>query len=499
MRKIIKILTSKTLILGLFILAQLFFLGFVVTRLINDEYIGIYLNWFFAIISIFIVIHVVSSDMNPEYKIAWIIPILALPVFGTFFYLLYHQNNVTKKTLENYFNITKTRNKLLKNIPNELKYKEILYLNNNGWRYYRNSNVKILKSGEEKLTKLLIDLKNAKEFILMEYFILSKGRVYDQIFDVLKQKAKEGVEIKIIYDDFGSADRLPFNFRKKMKLEGIETIPFNRMNLRLNFAMNYRTHRKIVVIDNKVAYTGGINIGDEYNNYVERFGQWHDASFRITGNAVWSFTLIFLENWNFSVKDRVEYINYYREGDVKSNEVVAPFADNPIEDRQITKSALLYLINEAKEEILITTPYLILDNELMTALKLAAKSGVKVKIVIPGIADKKLVYLVTELYAQGLVKNGVEIYKYKPGFIHSKLYLFDNKKAIIGTTNLDFRSLYLHFENNVLIYNSPVINEIYNYIIDAINISDLQSEDDLEKNFLIKTLQQILRGFSAIL
>src|SRR5690554_6550214 len=141
-------------------------------------------------------------------------------------------------------------------------------MNNNILHYYKNSNIKILKTGKKKLEKILINLKNAKEFILIEYFILYKGRVYDQIFDVLKQKAKEGVEIKIIYDDFGSADRLPFNFRKKMKLEGIETIPFNRMNLRLNFAMNYRTHRKIVVIDNKVAYTGGINIADEYNNYV---------------------------------------------------------------------------------------------------------------------------------------------------------------------------------------------------------------------------------------
>ena len=500
MRRIVKILTSKVLILGLFLLIQLLFLGFIIDRLVNDELIGIYINMFFNILSILIVIHVVSSDMNPEYKIAWIIPILALPVFGTFFYLLYHQNNITTKRKNKYFQIMADRNNLLQGVPNELDYREIKYLNNNGWRYYRNSSIDLLPSGEAKINALIKDLENAEEFILMEYFIISKGITFDKIFDVLIRKANAGLDVKIIYDDFGSADRIPFNFRKKMQKEGIEIIPFNRMNIHLNFAMNYRTHSKIIVIDNKIAYTGGINIGDEYANYYQRFGHWHDASVRITGDAVWSFTLIFLENWNFSTKDFLDYTKYYRKNNVVSNEVIAPFADNPIEDRQITKSALLYLINEAKEEILISSPYLILDNELVTALKLAAKSGVDVKIVIPGIADKKLVYLVSESFALDLAKSDVKIYKYIPGFIHSKLYLFDNKKAIVGTSNLDFRSLYLHFENNVLIYNSPFLNELREFLISTINSSKLQSVEDLEKNsIIIRLLQSILRGFSATL
>lgn len=500
MKKVLKIVLSKSFVIGLLILAQLVFLGFLIDRLVNNKLIGIYIHTFFIILSIIVVIFVVSSNINPEYKIAWIIPLLAFPVFGTFFYLLYHQNNITPKRIEKYNKIVADRNKLLKSIPNELDYKEIVYLNNNGWRYYRNSKIELLSSGQEKLDKLLIDLNNASEFILIEYFIISKGKMYTQIFDVLKKKAKEGVEIKIIYDDFGSVDNLPFNFKHKMKKCGIDVIPFNRINFHLNFSMNYRTHRKIVVIDNKIAYTGGINIGDEYINDYKRFGHWHDSSFRITGSAVWSLTLIFLENWNFSSKNQVDYDKYYREYEVNSNEILAPFADNPIEDYLITKSALLYLIGEAKSEILITTPYLILDNEIITALKLAVKSGVDVKIIIPGIPDKKLVYLVSESYALDLVKAGVKIYKYKPGFIHSKMYLFDNKKAIVGTTNLDFRSLYLHFENNVLVYNSPVLNEIRKYILDTIKNSEIQSIESLKKNKLIvKFVQSILRGFSPSL
>lgn len=500
MRKILKILTSKVLFIGLFVLFQLLFLFFIVDKLINDDLIGIYLQLFFTIISFFIILRVVSSDINPEYKIAWIIPVLAFPIFGTFFYLLYHQNNITSKRKKEYSNIITNRSILLNDVPNELDYKEIKYLNKNGWRYYRNSKINMLESGEIKLESLLKDLKEAKSFILIEYFILSKGKMFDSIMEVLFEKAKEGIDIKIIYDDFGSADTLPFNFRKKMKNAGIDAIPFNPINFHLNFSMNYRTHRKIVVIDNKIAYTGGINIGDEYCNYINRFGHWHDAAFKIEGSAVWSLTLIFLESWNFSSKNKLDYNKYYIPHKVKSNEVIAPFADNPIENREITKSALLYLINEAKEEILITSPYLILDNEIVTALKLAAKSGVNVNIVLPGIADKKLVFLVTESFALDLAKSGINIYKYIPGFLHSKLYLFDRSKAIVGTTNLDFRSLYLHFENNVLIYESEALNQIANFINTTISQSKLMSVETLtKKSLIIRTLQAILRGFSATL
>lgn len=500
MKKILKFLTSKVLIIGLFLLLQLLFLGFIVDKLIKNEMVGIYLQLFFNILSFFIILRIVSSDINPEYKISWIIPVLALPVFGTFFYLLYHQNNVTKKRKRIYNEIITDRNTLLNEIPNELDYKEIKYLNKNGWRYYRNSKINLLNSGEEKLESLIKDLKKAEKFIFLEYFIISKGKMFDKIIDVLIERAQSGVEVKIIYDDFGSANTIPFNFKRRMNSFGIEVVAFNPITFHLNFSMNYRTHRKIVVIDNKIAYTGGINIGDEYANYINRFGHWHDSSVRIEGEAVWSLTLIFLESWNFSNKIKLTYTDYYKEYKVLSDQVIAPFADNPIEDRQITKSALLFLIGEARKEILISSPYLILDNEIVTALKLSAKSGVKVSIVLPKNPDKKLVYLVTESFALDLAKAGVNIYKYTPGFIHAKLYLFDGKKAIVGTSNLDFRSLYLHFENNVLVYNSPFLKEVEDYIIGSINVSELETVKSLtKKSAIIRILQDIIRGFSAML
>ena len=497
MRKLIKMLTSKVIILGLFLLVQLVFLIFLFNALINDEMIGIYLHFFFLALSILIVLHIISSNINPEYKIAWLIPILAFPVF----YIFYHQNNVRPKVRNKFRQIKAKRKFLLNKIPNSLDYKEINYLNNNGWRYYRNTVTKFLPSGEEKLKSLLIDLENAEKFILLEYYILAQGYMFDQIMEILERKAKDGLEVKIIYDDMGSADRLPFNFVKKLKLKGIEARPFNRMSLHLNFAMNYRTHRKIVIIDNKVAYTGGINIGDEYINRDSKLGHWQDSAIRIEGEAVWSLTLTYLENWNFSnKKDTIEYEPYQITHSVESNEVVAPFADNPIEDKQIARAMFLYLIGEAKDEILITSPYLILDNELQTALMLASKAGVKIKIVIPNIPDKRSVYLVTESYALTLLDMGIEIYKYNPGFIHSKLFVVDNKKAIIGTSNLDFRSLYLNFENNIYLYNSKEISNITNYINDSISQSTLMKKEDLEKNsFIVKTIQNIARGFSALL
>lgn len=499
MRKILKFLTSKMFSIGLIVLIQLVFLGFILHNLVNDDLIGIYLNVFLNIVAFFIVLKITTSDINPEYKIAWLIPILVTPIFGTFFYILYYRNNIKPKYKNKFHSIISDRKDLLMEVPNKLQFKEINYLNNNGWRYYRNTTSLFLASGEEKLEQLLKDLKEAKEFILMEYFIISKGYMFEQIMNVLIEKAKEGVKVKLIYDDLGSADRLPLNFRKKLKKYGIIAYAFNPMSFHINFGNNYRSHRKIVVIDNKVGFTGGVNIGDEYINKVTRFGHWQDSAIRIEGRAVWSLTLTFLENWNFITKENINYLDYKIDYSVESEEVIAPFADNPIENKQITKSMLLYLIGEAKHEILITSPYLILDSEFLLSLKMAAKSGVKVKIVIPKVPDKKIVYLVTESYALELAKYGIEIYKYD-GFIHAKLYVFDNNKAIVGTSNLDFRSLYLHFENNIYLYNSKTVTNVTNYINNSILNSSFESVESLTKDsYTVRFLQAVFRGFSPIL
>lgn len=500
MRKIVKLLTSKILISGLIFLAQLIFIYFLFNQLVNNEFIGVYIHFLFIGLSVIIVLHINSSTLNPEYKIAWLVPIIAFPVFGTFFYLFYKQNNVSKRKTKRYLEAISKRKSYIGDPIDDLSFKEITYLNRSGWRYYLNTKSHFIASGEEKLNLMIADLKKAEKFILLEYYIVSKGFMFNQIFNVLKEKAQNGVLVYVLYDDFGSADKLPLNFRKNMEKFGIIAVPFNRMSFHINFAMNYRSHRKITVIDNKVAYTGGINIGDEYINKAKKNVHWHDSAIRLEGEAVWALTLTFLENWNFSSKQKLTSLDFKIDHKVKSNEIIAPFADEPIENLQIARSLFLYLINEAKEEILITTPYLILDSEIQTALKLASQSGVKIKIVIPKIPDKKIIYLVTEAYALKLHNVNVEIYKYNPGFIHSKLFVIDNKKAVIGTSNLDFRSLYLNFENNVYLYNSKSVNDITNYINQAISNSKLMTMEDLEKkSLIIKTLQAIFKGFSPLL
>lgn len=502
MKKFIKFLTSKTFIIGIFLLFQLFFLFFLVYKLSNDSLVGIYVHILFAILAGLIVLNIISSNENPTYKLAWIVPVLAFPIFGAFFYIFYHQSNLNKPTIKKHQMITSKRSNHLLNHNIFINEKETNYLNKTGWRYYENTQTKFFPSGEAKFEQLIIDLKTAEKFIFMEYFIMSNGYLFNEIINILIEKANQGVEVKIIYDDFGSADRLPYRFRQKMAKHNIEVINFNPMRIHLNFVMNYRDHRKIVVIDNKIGYTGGINIGDEYINKVERFGHWNDAAIKLEGEAVWSLTLTFIENWNFSVKKdkKLTFKNYYIPYKVKTDGIVAPFADNPVDNIHITRNLFLYLINSAKKDILITTPYLIFDNELNTALKLAVKSGIKVKIIIPKIPDKKLVYSVTEAYALELVEAGVEVYKYSPGFIHSKTLIVDSKKAIIGTTNLDYRSLYLHFENNVYLYNNSAINDMLNYFNNTLAKSELQTVDSLKrKNFIRKIIQAILTGFAPIL
>lgn len=500
MKKIIKFLTSKILILGISFLAQLAFLAFLVYKLSENNLIGVYIHGGLLVASFFVILHLLACDINVEFKIAWLLPITLFPIFGTFFYLFYRSNNIRPKKKQRFLNCTIKRKNYLEENKNNFGFKEINYLNSLDWPYFNNTKTTYIDSGEEKLEMLLEDLKKAERFIFIEYFIITKGYMYEQIINVLEEKAKEGVIVKIIYDDFGSATKLPYRFKKKMKKSNIEAIAFNKMTFHINFALNYRNHKKIIIIDNKIAYTGGINIGDEYINKIQRFGHWKDSAIKIEGEAVKSILLSFIESYNFISKTPIKYEDFYIDYKIRSKEVVAPFTDNPIEDKQAMKNLLLYLINEAKQEINITTPYLILDTEISTALKLAVKSGVKVNIIIPGIPDKKLVYLVTEKNAYDLSVEGINIYKYNNGFVHSKMFVADNNKAIIGTSNLDFRSLYLHFENNVYLYNSESINAITSSIYETLGESQLMTPETLiKRSIIVRVMQAMLKGFASML
>ena len=493
MKQLLKMILSRTSLILLLLLAQIVLFLLMVNYVAQFKYITTTLY----AISVIIVIYLITREENPAYKLSWIIPILVFPLFGGIFYLLYRRRNISKKILASQFQIAKDRKDYIKGIESSYQSKDLRYLSLNDWPHYHKTNTQFLKSGEILFESLIKDLKEAQKFIFMEFFIIKKGVMWTQILDVLKQKAKQGVEIKLIYDDFGSSN-LPYHYTDTLKSYGIEAINFNPMRIHLNFAMNYRDHRKIVVIDGKIAYTGGINIGDEYINEKHPYGHWQDAGIKLEGDAVWSLIIGFLENWRFTSNIQLDYSKYKTDYIKQSQGFVSPFTDTPLDDERTSKNLYLSLISQAQKTIDITTPYLIIDNELMTALKYAAKAGVIVNIIIPHIPDKKIIYMVTQSYVSELIDVGVNVYRYKPGFIHSKMMIVDGMRAMIGTANLDFRSLYLHFENNVYLEQTDSIKDMVSFTKEIITQS-IKASNQKKPNLLYRLLQVLLRGFSSLM
>ena len=493
MNRLLRMIISRT-----FFIFVLFILQLVLFFLLIDYIASFgYFNTIFYAISILIVIYMLYKEENPVYKLSWIIPILIFPLFGGLFYLFYQERNVSKRVLKRHLEIDSLRYDYVSSIENPLKSKDSIYLENFNWPTYEDTQTTFHASGEALYEALLVDLKNAKRYIFLEYFIINKGYMWTEMLSLLQKKASEGVEVKILYDDFGSSE-LPYHYAKKLNHEHFSMIAFNPMRLHINFAQNYRDHRKIAVIDGKIGYTGGINIGDEYINRINRYGHWHDAGIRLEGAAVWSLVIGFLENWRFSTKKDIDYEHYQSQHKMKSEGYVIPFTDTPLDQETTTKHIYLSLISTATSSIKITTPYLIIDNELMTSLKYASKAGIDVSIIIPYVPDKKLIFMVTESYLPELIEAGVKVYRYTPGFIHSKMLIADEKRAIIGTANLDFRSLYLHFENMVYLDKVPAIDDMIIFFNETIKKS--QYVDRLPKrNIFYKLLQIVLKGFSSLM
>jgi len=493
MNKLLRMILSRTFFIFILFVAQLILFFLLIDYIASFGYF----NTIFYVISILIVVYMLYKEENPVYKLSWIIPILIFPLFGGLFYLFYQERNVSKRVMKRHKAIDLSREDYMKDVKNPLKTKDSVYLERLHWPTYEKTHVSFHPSGEELYEKMLEDIKQAKTYIFLEYFIINKGKMWDEILDLLKQKASEGVQIKIIYDDFGSST-LPYHYPKRLKIPNLEMIQFNPMRLHINFAQNYRDHRKIAVIDGKIGYTGGINIGDEYINLVQRFGHWHDAGIRLEGDAVWSLVIGFLENWRFSTKKDIDYDDYYQKHEMDSKGYVIPFSDTPLDKETTVKNLYLSLIASATKSIYITTPYLIIDNELLTALKYASKSGIDVSVIIPYVPDKKLIFMVTESFLPELMDAGVKIYRYTPGFIHSKMMITDHQRALIGTANLDFRSLYLHFENMVYLEKNDAIKDMVHFFHETKEKSQFVDKR-LHKNIIYKLIQIILRGFATLM
>ena len=424
----------------------------------------------------------------------WALIIYLLPIFGSVLYfranhsygsikkrkawqnITFLSSNYLPANTESFFGLSKT---------DSTAFKQSMYISNSlNMPIYENSSTKYLADGTAYFKEMFDMIKKAKRYIFLEYFIFKEGRVWNELFQLLKEKARQGVEIKILYDDFGCMDR--FTDRKTFKKLAnykIEALPFNRVLSSFSGLINYRDHRKIMIVDGEHALTGGINIGDEYCNLTNTLGTWKDNGIKISGEAVWSLVVMFINSWHFSTNERLEYEKYKCSDNTKnkSKEYVQPYGTSPLTHEPIARNIYMNLINSAQKSIYITSPYLILDEEMITALKLAAKSGVLVNIIFPAVPDKKTAFFLARARFSELIKAGIKIYEFTGGFIHAKNLVIDGKIASIGTVNMDFRSLYLHFENGVMLYNSPTVTDIRNDFEKTLSHSHQLTLKDMKK------------------
>lgn len=463
-------------------------------------------------LSIIIVFIIINNKSNPSYKIAWIVPVMIFPIFGGLFYLLYGGNKLStreklKMVIQNIemTNALKQGDEIIKKIGDKSIYaknQSEYILNYAKCPVYNNTETTYFKIGEEKFEALLRELKKAEKFIFLEYFIIQEGKMFNSILEILEEKAKQGVDVRLIYDDVGCIVTLPHNYKNTLEAKGIKCRVFNPIKPFFTRRLNNRDHRKIVVIDGDVGFTGGINLADEYINEYEKHGYWKDAGIMLKGDAVWNLTVMFLSMWDYIDNKEEDYIKFKPSKNkyYNSKGYVQPFDDSPLINEPIGETVYLNLINKAKDYIYINTPYLIIDNEMATALKIAAKSGVDIKIVTPYIPDKKFVHAVTKSYYESFIKDGIEIYEFTPGFMHAKTFVVDDEYGVVGSINLDFRSLYLHYECGVWLYKTDSIKSMKDDYLETLKrCHKVTMEECKNTSSIRKVLRLIIRMFAPLL
>ena len=478
MKKLIKFLFSRLVIVCLLIGVQF---AFVVYLLMFLGQAQIYVAWALQLGSLAVVLWIISKQDNPSYKLAWCIPILMFPLFGGFFYLMFGNKRLSRKTIQemeayaqeqqhSFGGCAQISRELISESP--MLYRQSEYIARiSGFPVCKGTQAEYYPLGEDLLPALLDELEKAERFILMEYFIIQPGKMWDPILELLRRKAAQGVEVKLMYDDLGTIQTVPSGYEKTLRDMGLEVQVFNPMRPRLSSAMNYRDHRKITVIDGNVGFCGGINLADEYINAYPKHGHWKDTAVLLRGAGVWSLTMMFMHLWQFSSNSKLEIDRYRPTQAFADDGYVQPFGDSPLDNFNVAENIYLQLINSAKRYIYITTPYLILDNEMITALVVAAQSGVDVRILTPHIPDKWYVHMMTQSYYYQLVEAGVEILEYTPGFVHAKMVVCDDEVCMVGTTNMDYRSFYLHFECGVMFYHSSLVQTVKQDILKILNVS----------------------------
>lgn len=504
-----KLLRKRFFIILLLILQ----LGMIIYPIARTSIASSVISSMLTLVSLLVCMHIISRKDKGAYKLTWVFLIMLFPVFGGLFYLFFNIQLSTKKTAKK---IQKCENKakhfftllqdacpeVYKSLPNCIP--QVRYLQDfAGFPVYSGSRTEYLTPGEKKWERLLKELNKAEKYIFLEYFIVQDGVMWDAILEVLKAKVSQGVKVRIIYDDFGCFFLLPKDYPKQLKEYGIECVVFNRFKPILTTVQNNRDHRKIAVIDGKVAFTGGVNIADEYINAVEKLGHWKDASILIEGKAAWIFTLMFLQMWEFCTGADEDYRQYYPWENtaclIETDGFVQPYADSPTDVENVGEHVYLQIINNAKKYVYITTPYLIIDDSMISALSLAAKSGVDVCIITPHRGDIWAVHMTTRSYYRELVSAGVKIYEYLDGFIHSKTVVSDDVVATVGTTNFDFRSLYLHFECGACMYQSSAVEQVKDDFLKTLERCQAVSQKDLKCSVPMRIFQDIMRVIAPLM
>ena len=472
-------------------------------------------NWLSAlvIVSLYIgtILAIVNRNMPPESKVTWIL-FAVVPVFGFLLYLMIGERRLSKKEIQQLekMDSMKFREDNSYDLRVELKQenksafgivKSLLSMDHNA-DVYDGTASQYFSLGEEMFEAMLDDLRSAKKFIFLEFYIIDPGLMWNRVLEILVDKVQQGVEVKLLYDDIGCMATLPGDYTKRLRKMGIDAHKFNKVIPRMTVAYNNRDHRKILVVDGQVGYTGGINLADEYINHIVRFGHWKDGGVRLEGRAVKALTRLFLMNWYINRGEITDFDRYHFDSQrVEGKGLYIPYGSGPkpIYKEQVGKAVYQNIINQAIDYVYITTPYLIIDYDLTEDIKNAAMRGVDVRIVTPFIPDKKLIQIVTRGAYPDLLEAGVKIYEYTPGFIHSKNVISDDELAVVGTINFDYRSLVHHYENAVLMYQTESIADIKRDFEDLFDVSKEISLETLQNSWYQRLLKEIMQLFAPLL
>ncbi|HEY8392532.1 MAG TPA: cardiolipin synthase [Capillibacterium sp.] len=497
----------RLIVVGLVVLAQICLLALVVRRLKANALI---LYIFLELMGLVTILWLIGNNRNSSYAVVWVVIILILPVFGFLLYLLWGRGATKGKKSKTIQEALVRGGQYLQ--PEPAVYEELQkrypwrkrmagFLLREGFPLYQNTRCRYFPLGELQFEQMLQDLEMAERFIFIEYFIIAEGRLWDRIHEVLRRKASQGVEVRILFDDFGSIITLPKRLLYQLRKEQIQVRAFNPVHRYISrLYINFRNHQKIVVIDGNIGYTGGTNLADEYANLYPRHGHWKDTAIRLEGEAVWSLTVTFLQMWEAESRVPEDYRNYRPTVKVNGDGFFQPFSDGPVNNpHNPAETIYRQVISNAKDYVYITTPYLVIDNSMLDTLCTVAKAGTDVLIITPKIYDHWYVHLVTRSNYGRLIEAGVRIYEYTPGYIHAKTILSDDDQAIIGTINMDYRSFNLQFENGVWICGAPVLQEIKRDLLATMAVSEEIDYNVWQRRpWTVKILENVLRIFAPL-